>query len=944
MAALIVLLLTLMLILPLVFEDKIEELAREEINNNVNATVDFKDISLSLFRNFPNFTLGIDGLSITGKDVFENDTLVLIDNISLTLDLFSVISGDSYELSRIVINTPQLKVRILDNGLSNYNISLPDEPSGETSSGEAPKSFKLRLKSIIINNGRLVYVDGESELEVFASGLQASLSGDLTADATALNIKTAIEKLTVNSSGISYLTNSKLRYKAKINADLKNEIYTFGGNELLLNELLLNFGGSISFIPEGMNLALTFDTPQNKFKSLLSLVPVIYARDFEGLDANGDFSLSGNVKGVYTDEKLPSFNIDMTVNKAYFKYPGLPRPVDNISIKAKVSNPGGTADATLVNISNFTMTPGDNTVSTRMKIKTPVSDPDIDGKFNGEIDLSAIKDYYPLENGDALTGLFVFDLTLKGKMSFIEKEQYDKFIALGSMLVKEVKYKSSAFNQPVAISHAQLNFSPQYLDLVSFKMKAGSSDLNASGKVENYLGYVLAGATLKGKLKTESIFFNLDELLADEEKEGQTETSNEAEGRPGESTSETAWKVPEKVDFTLSSGFGKLIYDKLEMKNVNGKIIISDETIRIQGLRSEIIGGKMTVNGTYSTRDMELPKVDFRFDMKDIDIAASYDHFALVRQYMPVAKKTNGKLSAGFTFNTSLDNAMMPVYESLNGKGILTTTKITVDGLNTLEQIAGALSIDALKKLTLEKMKVSFRFINGKMITKPFKLKYKNMTGEIEGWTALDESIGYVMTMNIPRGELGPDANKLMDELVKEAGKLGVNYELPETIKVGITVGGTLSRPEMKTDRKQSSNELVKKAKEEIVKELGKELNEQALKILADADKASKKIMAEAKKQADALRRNADDAIRNLNRETDKQAAVLMEEARKQGALAEFAAREAIKKIRSESNKQIDSLRDEADKKSDAILKEAKKQSDRIKKEARQQSDALLKK
>jgi vacuolar-type H+-ATPase subunit H len=940
LAVLLILVLALMFILPLVFEDRIEELAREEINTNVNARVDFKDIDLSLFRNFPNFTMGINDLSVIGKGVFEGDTLAVAQNISVSVDLFSVFRGDNYELSKIAINTPKINVRILDNGLSNYDISLPEETEQENVAEEA-SSFSLRLKSVSISNGSLIYIDEESRIEVFADGLQSKLSGDLTADATAMRISTTIEKLTVNSDGMNYLTNSKLRYKANIEADMKNEIYTLGKNELLLNELLLNFNGSVSFIPEGMNLALTFDAPQNKFKSLLSLVPAVYSKDFEGIEANGNFSLNGNVKGVYNEEELPSFSINLRVDKGYFKYAELPKSVDNISIETNISNPGGTADATLVDISSFNMTLGGNPMSARLKIKTPVSDPEIDGKFNGEIDLSAVKDFYPLEKSDILSGVFAFDLTLMGKLSFIENEQYDKFIAMGSMLVREVDYSSSSFEKPISIANAQLNFSPQYLDLVSFQMKTGNNDLKATGKVENYLAYVFADGTLKGKLNTESKYFNLDELLSETEKNEEQQSTDQ--GEPEENLPGQAWQVPAKIDFTLSSRFDKLIYDKLEMKQVKGKIIVKDEMVRVRNLQSTIVGGQMTVNGTYLTKNLKQPKVEFGIKLKNVDIPASYDNFALVRKYMPVAKKTKGKLSAGFTFSTSLDDAMMPVYESLNGKGQLNTSELTIDGMNTFEQIAQALSVDALKKLTLDKMKVSFRFINGKMITSPFTLKYKNISGEVEGWTSLDQSIGYVMSLNIPRSELGSEANKLLDGLVKEANKLGVGYELPETIKVGVKIGGTLTHPKIKTDLKQSSDDLVKKAKEEILKEVSKELKEQAQQILAEADKAAKRIMSEAKKQADALNKNADIAVAKLNKETDKQAADLMKEAHKQGALAEFAAREVVKKLRAESDKQVQSLRSEADKKADAILGEAKKQSVKLKKEARKQADALLK-
>lgn len=287
---------------------------------------------------------------------------------------------------------------------------------------------------------------------------------------------------------------------------------------------------------------------------------------------------------------------------------------------------------------------------------------------------------------------------------------------------------------------------------------------------------------------------------------------------------------------------------------------------------------------------------------------------------------------------------MEPVYETMNGLGNLTTTKIDIKELNTLVDIANALYFDDFKSLELDKIALSFQFVNGKLITKPFDLKYKSVTANLEGWTGLDQNIGYIMKMNIPRKELGSEANKLMDELTKEAEKLGLDYTLPETIKVGISIGGTLSKPDVKTDLKQSGNELVKQAKEELEKQIRKELQEQADKILAEADKQAKAIMREANKQAKYLRENTDEAIAKLNKESDKQAENLMVEAKKQGALAEFAAKEAVKQLRNEADKQVNSLRSDADKQVDKLLDTARNQSDKIKQEAKKQADNVLKK
>lgn len=941
LAVIILIIVALLFILPFVFEGKIKEIAKEEINKNVNATVGFNDIDLSLLRNFPNFTLGIDGLTIVGKSEFENDTLAVIDNISVTIGLFSVIKGVNYEVKRIAINSPDINIRILKSGKSNYDISLPEEPSESVTSEES--GFELQLKKFELNNGNLNYFDEEQNTNVIISGMNVALSGNFSEDATIINTNLNAKSLTVNYEGVNYLSNTQFRYKANIDADLKNEIYTLGKNEMAINDLLIGFNGSVSFLEEGMNLVLTFSAPNNSFKSVLSLVPAVYAKDFEDITASGDFAIEGSVKGIYNEEKLPAFNINLNANNGMFQYPDLPKSVTDINILANISNPGGDADKTIIDISDFNLSMGTNPVKASLKVKTPFSDPDINARINGELDLASVKDYYPLETGDKLSGVFIADITLNGKLSSIEKERYNEFIAIGSMLVKGLQYQSPTISEAIKIPHAQLNFSPQYLDLVSLNMTIGESDLNANGKIENYIAYTFSNGALRGRLTTNSNFFNIDKLSpsGEETEEKKEPSGDKEEGVDGQSK---VLNVPENIDFTINSRFEKLIYDKLELENVKGKLIVKNQKLKIENLTSDIIGGSMNVNGSYSTVDAKNPKFDLDFILADIDIPTAYEKFAIIRKYLPLAKKTNGSFSTNFKLNSSLDNNMEPVYETMNGFGKLTTTKIDIKELNTLVDIANALYFDDFKSLELDKIALSFQFVNGKLITKPFDLKYKSVTANLEGWTSLDQNIGYIMKMNIPRKELGSEANKLIDELTKEAEKLGLDYTPPETIKVGISIGGTLSKPDVKTDLKQSGNELVKQAKEELKKQIRKELQEQADKILAEADKQAKAIMKEANKQAKYLRENTDEAIAKLNKETDKQAENLMVEAKKQGALAEFAAKEAVKQMRKEADKQVNSLRSEADKQVDNLLDTARNQSNKKKQEAKKQADNVLKK
>jgi uncharacterized protein involved in outer membrane biogenesis/cell division septum initiation protein DivIVA len=938
---LIVLIIASAILLPFLFKGKIIELAKQEINKNVTAKVDFGDIGLSLFRSFPDFSLRIDDLSIVGINEFEKDTLANIDRFELTLDLMSVLSGN-YEIKKIRIFRPDIDIKILANGKTNYDISSSEEEQpAAPATEEAP--FKLTLKLVEIEAANIIYDDASLPAKAVLTGLNHQLSGNMVGDFTTLKTKTTIDKFNLDYDGVRYFSNAELDYQADIDADLKNEVYTLHENELKLNELFLTFAGSFAFVGEDYKLDFTFTAPKNDFKNFLSVVPAIYANEYASVQTKGNLKLEGFVKGLYTETSLPAFQLDLSVSDAMFKYPDLPKAVTNIRIGTTISNKGGDADNTVIDVSDFHIELGNNPIDMKILIKTPVSDPDIDGLIKGSFDLADVAEFYPLEENEKMSGSFVFDVTLKGKLSAVENEQYEKFTALGSLIVRGFKYESSMVNEPVEIALAQLDFSPAYLDLVSFQSKIGKNDFDAQGKLTNYLAYALKNEALAGNLKTTSQYFDVSSLMPDE-----AETSD-TQGTNADTSAMSIIEIPSNIDFDISATFSRLVYDNIIMENVKGLLKIKDKKLELINLSMNLLKGEMVMNGVYSTVNQDKPDFDFGISMKNIDIQEAYKTLDILSTYAPIAQKTSGTLSAKMNLKSNLDKGMMPIYETMTGGGEFSTSPIKISGVNTLEKIADALKMEKLRSLDIQKILVQFKFVDGKIMVEPFDMKVSNFNAKLGGWTSFDQTIDYVMNLNVPRKELGSAANNVMDNLVSQANAKGANFSLGETVSLDVLIGGTLTDPTIKTGLKEAGKNLMDNLKEQVKQEVEKKVEEvkedvkaQAQKLIDDADKQAQVLISEAEKQASNIRKTAADAAQKVRSEADTQAKNVEAEGKKNGFIAEAAAKETAKGIRKEADKKATSLTNEADKQANGVVNKAKQEADAIKKKAQEEADKLL--
>ena len=947
-SVLVIIIIALLFILPLVYKSEIIRLTKAELNNSVNAEVDFTDMNLSLISSFPNFNLSIEGLYISGKEDFLGDTLVKIKTVSLAIDIFSIISDDNYVIKKIKLYDPVFNIIVLENNLANYNITMPSEDVVVESNQSESSPFNLQIKKFQIIDGRITYFDSSINAIMTISGLNHTLSGNLSTDNVVLNTMTRIANFNLKYEDIQYASNMAISYKANIVADIKNEIYTLGRNELIINNLFIGFDGSVSSVNEDLNLVLTFESIGSNFKNILSLVPVVYAKDYEDIIAEGTFSIDGSVKGIYNESNLPAFNINIGVDNGMFQYPGLPKSVNNINIASKISNKGGDADNTIIDISKLNITLGDNPINATTRVSTPISDPNVEARITGNFNLSETKDFYPLSDDENIVGELIVDINIEGKLSSLEDKKYDEFLAMGSIVAKNISYNTTSLAKPVLIKKTQINFSPEYLDLVNFHAGCGESDFSATGKINNYLSYFLNKGILTGTLITNSNYLNIDELISKEEidpENGEKRENYEAAVQE-ESTEDSTIEIPKNITFSMQSSFNKLIYDKLEMNNVKGDLVMDNSVLNIKNLSMDAVGGTMVINGSLSTIDVDNPEVDFNFNMINMSILDSYNQFALFRNYLPMTQKTTGLFSANFNINSILNKNLDPVYESMNGSGLLSTKQITISGLNTLSQIATLLKVERLNTLTIDDFMAQFKMEKGTLIVEPTKFKYGKTNAELAGWTKIDGSIEYDLNIDIPRSEFGPSANKVIDDLLSQTSILGSSLTLPPNIPINISIGGTLDNPTIKTKIRDDIDATMSNTATDIIKnELGDEASEEAQKIINDAEKQASYLINEAKKQSKIIKENADDALNLLNTEADKQSRALIAEGKKNGYVAEMAAKEAAKEaakqIQQEAANNGKNIINEANKTGDKFIIEAEKEAKKLKREAQKKANEL---
>jgi uncharacterized protein involved in outer membrane biogenesis len=290
--------------IPFLFKGKIVKLVKAEINKNIEAKVEFKDVSLSLFRHFPKLSIGLEDISVSGTQEFERDTLLSAKRIDASVNLWSAISGSDMKVYGVFLQSPRIHALVNKNGKANWEITKQDTTA---STGSGSSAFKIKLEKYSIQDGYVLYKDESSNMQMEISGLDHEGSGDITSDVFTLATKTKAVAASFNYEGVPYLINAQTGIDADIIIDNSKSKYSFKNAAIEVNKLQLNADGFIQIDNDSTySMDLKFGALSNEFKNFLSLVPAIYKTDFDKIKTSGTASFKGFVKGSYSPVQLPS--------------------------------------------------------------------------------------------------------------------------------------------------------------------------------------------------------------------------------------------------------------------------------------------------------------------------------------------------------------------------------------------------------------------------------------------------------------------------------------------------------------------------------------------------------------------------------------------------------------------------------------------------------------
>jgi hypothetical protein len=943
------LLIGLAIIIPYLYKSEIIALIKTTANESITAELDFQTVDIRFLSTFPELTVEIFGLTITGKEAFKEVVLAELETTLIRLDFKSILFGDQYKVKSITIDKPSFHVEVNKAGLANYDIVKSDKTASvenETISKEETPPFSLAIESIEIKNASIIYRDNYYLTDFTLEDLNHSSSIILEGDAYFMQTLTNINSISLVYDGVHYLKNINTSLDCDIDLVMSDKSIkvNFKKNKAMLSLLSLSFNGWFEMLDKEYNMDLSFSTNNPEIKGLLSLVPGALTSDFNSVSSNGNIALNGKLKGKYRNSILPGFELNLKVENGWFKYPELAGKVDDINILSTLKLDEGTdLDNLSVNLSDFHASLGSNSVEMMLDIQTPTSDPKINASFNSNINLEELKNYIPIPEKDELKGLIFSDLNCQGNLSAIEKESYNDFSTSGSLKIINLNYSNASYVS--AIDSMLFMFSNNEIILPFFEARFGQSDISASGKINNAVEYYFNDEPLSGVFNVSSTFINLDELA-------NIETQSTIEDTVSGIATDTAYnennpnpliEIPINISFNLNCELDMIEFNKINLKNTLCQLSLNNGIASIANLSTNALGGIVKADGNYFVNEENTGAVDMNFRMKNISIEDCSKHLITIQKLAPVTNFCEGKLNTTFSLKSDINNQLSPIINTVNSSGQLTTNNLTVMNYPVLNKISEELNMNGLNQLKLKKVNINYLIENGLLNIDTFNLNLpQGVDAKVVGGTEINNEMNYALLSSVPTSLLAN--NKAFNKVESKINTIG-------PIPLEMIITGDFKNPKISVDFKNQANDVVALATEKAKEAVKEKASDEAEKLIGKAKLEADKIIATAKTQANKTREEGLKLANKTREETNKVAKITRENAYKLADAEVAKSKNILEKkakqlVADKAKLKADQIEanaiKEGDKKANLITEKSEKTAKSIEIEAQQRANKVI--
>jgi hypothetical protein len=252
-----------------------------------------------------------------------------------------------------------------------------------------------------------------------------------------------------------------------------------------------------------------------------------------------------------------------------------------------------------------------------------------------------------------------------------------------------------------------------------------------------------------------------------------------------------------------------MLYNRMEIRETNGKLVVNDQKLTLDQLSLNLLGGKMILSGLYFAKEQLPADFNFKIEIKNFDLPTAYRSLGVVRHILPIAGKSKGTFTSAMSLSGKLGKDYAPYFETLNGNGQISVSNLELVGAGMFEEVGKYFRKDLFTNVSVNDFTSNIVLTNGALTVAPFTTKVANQEVTVSGSQSLALDLNYLFYFKVNKNDLSSEVT----------GFIGMvpGTENIDKYPIKINVVGNLKKPEVKVDLSEAKDlvarEFSKKAK-----------------------------------------------------------------------------------------------------------------------------------
>lgn len=429
---------------------KLTPVVLDAANQTLNAHLDMESVELTFFSTFPQFGLKVKNGSLVSKALNDSswcktDSLLSFKECVLTVNPIAYLTENRIVVHNLSLEEVAVYAYRNKAGKANWEVTRASTDTIPADTASTDFNSEIDIRNIELKHANLVFDDRNTDIYSRIDDANLKLRLLLTKGISTLGLKFDNKNILFWQQGELLVNKIATSLRTDIMVDRQTAVWKLKDTELDVNGIRLDVNGTFrrDTVAKTIGMDLEYGLHAPSMETVLRMIPKSYVKDTK-VSAKGEVTVSGRVRGVYGDKKLPAVSLKIGIKEASAQYKGLPYGIDEVTADFDAYVDLMRHQPSYLNLKIFHFKGAHTEVLADAKVDDLLDDPLITFHTKSTVDLDALAKTFPLQESVTITGKLDADMGMKCRLSALKKQDIGRMKLGGKLELKDFELKDTA--------------------------------------------------------------------------------------------------------------------------------------------------------------------------------------------------------------------------------------------------------------------------------------------------------------------------------------------------------------------------------------------------------------------------------------------------------------------------------------------------------------------